>query len=177
MIRSATCHLYISTPPKPEEIGLSLDSGGWARIDELLEKANKVGIPLDASLLRQIVAENDKQRFSLSPDGQKIRANQGHSIPFDLDLEPLMPPDLLFHGTAVHRLEAIRKKGLKPQERMHVHLSPDETTAFRVGKRHGTPVILTVHAIRMYEQGHLFFRSVNRVWLTQEVPSKFLIFP
>jgi putative RNA 2'-phosphotransferase len=162
---------------KPETIGLSLDRRGWARVDELIAAANRAGVPLDQALLRQVVEQNDKQRFALSHDGLRIRASQGHSLPVDLGLEPLVPPQFLYHGTASRFLNSIRRQGLVPRGRMHVHLSPDEPTALRVGKRHGKPVVLTVQAGRMHRDGFRFYLSANGVWLTGKVPVEYLVFP
>jgi putative RNA 2'-phosphotransferase len=63
---------------------------------------------------------------------------------------------------------------LMPQDRRHVHLSLDETTARRVGERHGKPVILQVDAFRMHVQGFKFYLADNGVWLTDRVPPEFL---
>ncbi len=162
---------------KPSTVGLTLDAGGWTQVDELLAAAQKDGVPLDKDVLRQVIEQNDKQRFLLSEDGLRIRANQGHSIPVDLGLEPLIPPELLFHGTATRFFKSIRKQGLLPKGRHQVHLSPDEPTAIKVGQRHGKPIVLTVRAGQMYERGFKFYRSANGVWLTDKVPFEFLFFP
>src|SRR5690606_11437720 len=79
---------------KPEEIGLVLDSDGWANVNELLQKMN-----IGFEDLKEVVSTNDKKRFTFSDDFKKIRANQGHSINVDLKLEPATPPEILFHGT------------------------------------------------------------------------------
>jgi putative RNA 2'-phosphotransferase len=162
---------------KPETIGLSLDQGGWARVDELIVASNRSGVPLDEGLLREVVEQNDKQRFAFSDDGLRIRASQGHSIPVELGLEPLMPPEFLYHGTATRFLQSIRRQGLAPGRRNQVHLSPDERTAVRVGQRHGNPVVLTVQAGRMYANGFTFYLSANGVWLTERVPAEYIKFP
>lgn len=159
---------------KPEAIGLGLDENGWAKVNELLAKMSATGTPLKRADLETIVAENDKQRFSFSPDGQKIRANQGHSIAVDLQLVPVPPPAVLYHGTASTSVEAIMKTGLEPRKRQHVHLSQDVTTATAVGSRHGRPVILRVDAAGMARAGYVFFCSENGVWLTGEVPVGYL---
>ncbi|MCG6981189.1 MAG: RNA 2'-phosphotransferase [Deltaproteobacteria bacterium] len=162
---------------KPERIGLSLDRGGWAKIDELLLKANQAGLSLHKDLLQRVVDSNDKHRFSFSQDRQGIRANYGHSIPVDLDFAPSKPPEFLFHGTATRFVESIREQGLVPRKRNHVHLSPDHQTAIMVGRRHGKPIVLTIQAGRMYEFGFQFFCSTNGVWLTEKVPAEHLLFP
>ncbi len=162
---------------QPQAAGLSLDRGGWARVDELLAGARRAGVRLDEAALRQVVQQNDKRRFVLSADGLKIRANQGHSIPVDLGLEPQAPPELLYHGTATRFLASIRQQGLVPGSRNHVHLSPDQHTAVKVGRRHGQPVVLTVQASRMCQDGFYFYLSANGVWLVDQVPAEYLAFP
>ena len=161
----------------PASIGLSLNPAGWAQVDELLRAARKAGKPLTRDRLQQVVEQNEKQRFSFSEDGQRIRANQGHSIQVDLGLEPLTPPELLFHGTATRFLPSIAQHGLLPGGRLQVHLSPDEQTAIKVGQRHGTPVVLSIQAGRMSACGYHFYRSAKGVWLTDKVPVEFIIFP
>lgn len=160
---------------EPEKIGLQLDQQGWAAIDELLSKANP-HLPLTHALLHQIVSTSDKQRFAISEDGLRIRANQGHSVQVELDLPPQTPPELLYHGTATRFLDSIRQQGLLRGERHHVHLSAQIDTALTVGKRHGQPVILTIKAAQMQQAGHVFFCSQNSVWLTDHVPVEFLVF-
>jgi len=158
---------------KPEEIGIALDANGWTDVDELLHKWK--GKPaLTRELLDRVVAENSKKRFALSEDGTRIRANQGHSVDVDLALQPVEPPEVLYHGTATRFLESIRAGGLHCAGRTHVHLSADRETAVKVGSRHGKPVVLTVAARRMHAAGHAFFLSENGVWLTERVPAEFL---
>ncbi len=159
---------------KPEAIGLVLDSEGWASVDELIEKISTTGMSVSKEDILRVVNENDKKRFSLSFDGERIRANQGHSIPVELGLLPRQPPLILYHGTATRFLNAILTEGLKPQSRQYVHLSIDEAAAIRVGQRHGKPVVLTVSAENMYQRGFQFFLSDNGIWLTSEVPAAFL---
>lgn len=160
---------------QPEVIGLILDDSGWADIDMLirLSQAHK---PLTRTLIEQVVAENSKQRFAISEDGRRIRANQGHSIEVELGLQPLAPPARLYHGTATHSVEAIRCEGLRKRSRQHVHLSTDADTATSVGARHGKPSVLIVRAGEMAAEGHAFFRSDNGVWLTDTVPVRFIDF-
>ncbi|WP_165230597.1 RNA 2'-phosphotransferase [Aquisphaera insulae] len=162
---------------KPEEIGLTLDANAWADVAELIRLANDHGVRLTPPLLDRIVAENEKKRFAFSDDRTRIRASQGHSIAVDLDLPPTPPPELLYHGTATRFLESIRAGGLHSANRQHVHLSPDEATATKVGRRHGKPVVLIIRAAEMARAGHVFYLSANGVWLTGRVPVAFITFP
>ncbi len=162
---------------RPEKIGLAIDGQGWADIGELIERAGANGVALTRELIAEVVATSDKQRFALDPTGQRIRANQGHSLDVDLGLAPTAPPATLFHGTAEKSLRLIRAEGLKPGRRQHVHLSPDEATATKVGQRHGRAVVLRIAAARMAAAGHAFFLSTNGLWLTDCVPAEFIAFP
>lgn len=158
----------------PASIGLTLDDGGWAAVEDLLRCLGQSGMPATLEHLQEVVSGNDKQRFRFSNDGLRIRANQGHSIAVELDLEPIEPPDLLYHGTATRFLDSILREGLQKRSRQHVHLSRDIQTATAVGTRHGKPVILTVRARDMRIAGHHFYLSENQVWLTDEVPVTFI---
>ena len=161
---------------KPEAIGITLDEHGWADVDELIKGINETGEEIEFSkdTLETIVKTDKKQRYSFSQDKTLIRANQGHSIPVDVELEKKEPPKVLYHGTGVKSVKAIQEQGLLPMERLYVHLSTDVETATNVGKRHGTPVIFQVNAEQMQKDGYDFFQSVNGVWLTKEVPAKYL---
>ncbi|MFC4546585.1 RNA 2'-phosphotransferase [Paenactinomyces guangxiensis] len=139
-----------------------------------MEACRKHGVLLDRETLQHIVETNDKRRFSFSEDGRKIRANQGHSVSIDLNLEPVKPPERLYHGTADRFLLSIREQGLVKGNRHHVHLSEDPVTARRVGMRHGKPAILQILAGEMHQDGYTFFRSANGVWLTEFVPVHYL---
>ena len=158
---------------KPETIGLELDAEGWASVADLVSGS---GGKLTEDIVRRIVAESDKQRFALSPDGTEIRANQGHSIAVDLGLEPREPPERLFHGTAARFLESIRAAGLEPRSRQYVHLSVDAASAEVVGARHGTPVVLTIDSAGLHRDGYALFLSRNGVWLTEAVSARYIGF-
>lgn len=157
---------------RPERIGLTLSSEGWADVTELLAAASRHGFALTRSELEHVVEVNDKKRYEM--DGNRIRAVQGHSVPVELDLPPVEPPELLFHGTVRHRVASILREGLLPMGRHAVHLSPDRETARRVGARRGRPVVLTVESGRMTADGHEFRVSANGVWLAGSVPPEYL---
>jgi putative RNA 2'-phosphotransferase len=160
---------------KPESIGLTIDAQGWALIDEVIDKGKANGTVFSRADLLKLVASSDKKRFSVSEDELRIRAAQGHSVTVDLGLPSREPPRTLYHGTATHFLDSILTEGLKPQSRQQVHLSADRTTAYRVAQRHGKPAILTIDALRMHASGFKFYLADNGVWLTDQVPSDYLI--
>lgn len=158
---------------KPETIGITLDEHGWANVKDLIEGIKKTR-PFDMDMLEEIVRTDNKQRYSFNEDKTLIRANQGHSIPVDVELKKAVPPDILYHGTGEKYVSSIDKEGLLPKSRLYVHLSKDEDTAVNVGKRHGKPVVYKVNARKMQEDRFEFFLSVNGVWLTKEVPVKYI---
>lgn len=159
---------------KPETIGLTLDSQGWADVGDLIRRSFDAGVLLDMPLLRQVVEGGEKKRFSFNEDGSRIRANYGHSIPVLPSGEPVEPPEFLFHGTAVQYMESIQKEGIGPGTRQYVHLVEDEKIAVQVGRRHGDPVLLKVRARQMHEQGHEFYKTESGIWLTREVPKDYI---
>ncbi len=158
---------------KPEVIGIALDEHGWAKVPELIAGVNRTH-PLDMERLERIVAEDEKQRYSFNEDKTLIRANQGHSIPVDVELAEAAPPEVLYHGTGEKFIASIDAQGLVPKSRLYVHLSKDVETATKVGARHGRPVIYEVASGRMAGDGFAFFLSANGVWLTKGVPPDYL---
>jgi len=162
---------------EPERVGLTLGEAGWVGVDELLQAVNRHGLALTLDQLQHVVATSDKQRFALSEDGQRIRANQGHSVEVDLQYAPQTPPEILYHGTATRFLDGIRKNGLQRMQRHDVHLSAETKVTFQVGGRHGKPVLLTIRAGDMHRAGFVFRCSANGVWLVDHVPSQFIDFP
>ena len=159
---------------RPDKIGLKLDDNGWANLNDIMEKS-KIRFTLQE--LNEVVATNDKKRFSFNEDKTKIRANQGHSLDaIDLKLKPQAPPLFLYHGTVEKFIPAIKLQGLKKMSRQHVHLSKDRETATNVGSRRGKPLILGIRALEMHNNRYQFFMSENGVWLTNAVPTKFIIF-
>lgn len=159
---------------RPDEAGLTLDASGWADADDVLAALVRAGLPGDIDALLLVVEENDKQRFELSPDLQRIRARQGHSVEVDLDLAPATPPATLYHGTVERFLDAIMADGLRKMRRHHVHLSATLETAQRVGSRRGRAIILVVDAAAMTTDGAVFYVTGNGVWLTDAVAPRYL---
>jgi len=157
----------------PEAIGMKLDEHGWTRTEDLIAGIAK-SRPFDMQMLEEIVRTDSKQRYSFNEDKTLIRANQGHSIPVDVELEQKTPPDVLWHGTGEKYVESINKIGLIPKSRLYVHLSKDYETAKTVGSRHGKPIVYRVNTKQMTEDGYQFYLSVNGVWLTKEVPVRYL---
>lgn len=160
---------------KPEEIGITLDEHGWAKVEDLINGINRSGRKIDVDVLEGIVRTDNKQRYSFNEDKTKIRANQGHSVPVTIEFKELEPPNVLYHGTAEKALNGIKYQGIKSMSRLYVHLSKDTETAIQVGKRHGECFVLAVDANRMYRNGIKFYLSENGVWLTEYVDPKYIL--
>ncbi|WP_413172975.1 RNA 2'-phosphotransferase [Anabaena azotica] len=158
----------------PEEIGIKLSPGGWVAVDELLIACINHKFPITREELEEVVATSDKKRFAFDSTLTLIRANQGHSTQVDLQLEPVVPPKVLYHGTGKTSVDAIMQTGISKMSRHHVHLSSDISTAKIVGARHGKPVIFAVDAGVMYAVGYIFYCSDNGVWLVDHVPPEYL---
>lgn len=160
---------------KPETIGITLDEHGWADVKELIDGINhSPGNKIDMETLEEIVRTDEKQRYSFNEDHSRIRANQGHSISVDVELEERIPPAILWHGTGEKYTASIDSQGLIPKGRLYVHLSKDPQTAEQVGRRHGKPVIYRIDCKKMSEDGYRFFLSANGIWLTKAVPPEYM---
>ena len=145
------------------------DEHGYRKITDLIENHG-----FTKQELFEIVETNDKQRYEFDLTKTKIRARQGHSVEINVDLQEKLPPDVLFHGTAIRFLESIKEKGILKMSRNYVQLSENFDTAIEVGKRHGKPVVLGVDTKKMCEDGIKFYLSNNNVWLTEFVDSKYI---
>lgn len=160
---------------KPEALGLTLSGAGWCNTTDLIKAMKSTqGSHFTLTYLQEIMANEDKPRYKLNATKTLIRASQGHSIDIDLDLPPIEPPPVLWHGTAQKSVDAIFEQGITKRSRHHIHLSSDLKTASDVGSRHGQLVILEVDATRMFNDGFDFYQSENLVWLTDFIPSQYL---
>ena len=158
---------------RPGSVGIELDAHGWADVKAIVEAFSQMGL-FTLAMLREIVRDDEKKRYSFNEDGTKIRANQGHSVKVDVELTEAVPPAVLYHGTGIKYVENIDKEGLLPRQRLYVHLSCDVETALKVGERHGKPFVYKILAGEMAKAGYKFYLSANGVWLTKYVPPDFL---
>ena len=159
---------------KPELIGITLEkNGAWADVGQLIKGVSK-RYPINREILEEIVAQDEKQRYSFNADKTKIRANQGHTVDVQIPFRELPPPEILYHGTGTKNIGSIFQTGINKGKRLYVHLSQDVPTAVKVGSRHGNPVIFCVSALAMYNDGYVFYLSDNGVWLTDFVPTKYI---
>lgn len=152
---------------------LVMDQNGYVDVASLLKK-----VDINQQELDYIVDTNDKKRFVYNDDKTKIRASQGHTIKVDVGLKKQRPPRTLYHGTSLESYEKIKKSGgLDKMRRLHVHLTDNEDVAYSVGKRYSKykdPVILEIDSAAMNIDGFKFYLSDNGVWLTDNVPLKYI---
>ncbi|MEE1898092.1 RNA 2'-phosphotransferase [Flavobacterium rakeshii] len=159
---------------KPEQIGIKLNENGWVNVEDLIILSGKAGVNFNFNELKHIVDTNNKKRFAFNDDCTLIRASQGHSVIINSGYEPQQPSEVLYHGTAIKNFDSILANGLNKANRLHVHLSSDKETAINVGSRHGKPVVFEILALQMHNDGFAFYLSDNKVWLTDNVPAKYL---
>lgn len=176
-VRRISKFLSLVLRHQPDKIGIQLDDAGWVEIELFLEALRQSGQKISRDLLEYVVRTNDKQRFTIDESGQRIRANQGHSVEVELGYEPADPPSILIHGTPRTAVSAIRESGLQKMKRHHVHLHSDSSVASAVGARRGAPVLLKVKSQEMTKEGFVFYVTANQVWLTEHVPPRFIEFP
>ena len=151
-----------------------MDAAGWTSVDEVLRV-----IGFDRERLVQVVRDNTKQRLQL--DGDRIRACQGHSTdnPFvrvdalEKSWRRYDADEKFFHGTRADLVPVIRRDGLKPMGRTHVHCaaSPDS----RVGKRASVDVLLVIEPTLVRAEDLDIFVSPNGVILVRRVPPSAIV--
>ena len=164
---------------KPEDIGLEMDRHGWASVEELIAGVNKKGkYTLDFVQLEEIVRQDNKGRYRFNADRSKIKACQGHSIPWiEPEMEYLAPPKYLYHGTTTVATEKIMKSGgISKMSRHAVHMQERSEKAWQSAVRwHLTPVLLKIDAEKMANAGFVFGKTENDVWCVDYVPSKYIV--
>lgn len=143
--------------------------GGWREVSDIVEKHG-----FSSAVIDNIVAIDSKGRYEMSSDKTLIRAKWGHSVSVELGEECASVPDTLYHGTADIYLPGIQKEGIKRKSRQFVHLTDDRTLALNTGKRHGNPIVLTIDAKKMKEDGAKFWKRGDRIWLTVKVEIQYI---
>jgi putative RNA 2'-phosphotransferase len=159
---------------EPGSFNLILDREGWVNISDLLVSLKNKGLGnVEREDLVLMIDKSQKKRFQILND--KIRAYYGHSIAEKIIKQQQMPPQFLYHGTSSNKVDSILKNGLLPMRRQYVHLSEDITTAEMVAKRRmGEIRVLVVQANNAYNDGVSFYKEENGVWLSDQVPPKFI---
>jgi putative RNA 2'-phosphotransferase len=159
---------------RPDEFGLFPDEDGSVPIKELLWALHEEPgwSYVRPTHLRELAYSNLLVNFSLHD--AHIRPKAPSSV------RPALatPPRFLFHGARRQAYQTILEHGLRPGGRGHVALASTEEMALRIGsRRDAKPVLLTVHATRACEAGHLFLRCGELLYLVRELPPSFLAGP
>lgn len=158
------------------EDGVSISKDGWVTVNDVLNWTKRQNINADEAVVRRIVSENDKQRFSLRESPVlSIRANQGHSMQFvELKLSPLNVSDgidLAVHGTYYKNWKSIKTQGLSRMNRKHIHFARDMPGQSGVisGMRNSCELLIWINIKKALDRGIAFFLSDNGVILTEGV--------
>lgn len=166
---------------KPETIGITLDSHGWADINELIRGINNYygDNAIDHEKLAKIVDTDNKNRYSIDEDFERIRCNQGHSIKVDVELKQATPPSVLYHGTTIEALQKIKESGhVSKMSRLYIHMNQDVSKAEQSAKRWKgkIPTVLWIDTDAMVGDGYEFYLSENGVWLVNDIPIKYVLY-
>ncbi|MGD9125979.1 MAG: RNA 2'-phosphotransferase [Planctomycetia bacterium] len=157
---------------------LELDEEGWVPVEAVLgalRSQRKGWSDVTEADLAEMIATSSKRRYEI--DGGKMRALYGHSVPDKLQKTPVVPPEVLYHGTAPATVPKIQSSGLLPMGRQYVHLSVDVATATEVGRRKSPqPVILRVLAADAHASKIQFYEGNEKVWFSDRVPPEFIDF-
>lgn len=151
---------------------LDIDANGYVDIGQVLLHQRLKSLKTTRDDLIRIVAENDKQRFSIDAENDAICANQGHSIQTvdDLNLVPLATaeefPGPIFHGTYAHKMPLIEAAGLSRMNRNHIHFTSDGAKS---GIRRNCNVLIYIDVHKCLDAGMTFFRSANGVILSSGI--------
>lgn len=160
----------------PWEYELEMNEAGFVSVEQLLDalNKNKKWESISEKDLIVMIQKSEKKRYEIA--NGEIRAYYGHSVPMKIVKEEKKPPRVLYHGTARKFLNSIKENGLLPKGRQYVHLSQDIETARNVGMRHGKqPCVLKINAAQAYQDGIKFYYGNEKVWLADDIPSKYIM--
>lgn len=158
----------------PSALHLSMTSEGWVDVQELINKMS-IQHPFSIELLERILAKDVRGFFTLSEDGSKIRATDGHSLDVKVELEPVSPPKFLYKYVPAESLNNIAKSGLIPAPNSsYVRLYTDKNMAKKgyTGQRKST--VLKVSSLDMYTDGLHLYRTSSDIYLTEAVPTEYM---
>ena len=156
-----------------------MDRHGWVEIAPLIAHLNTSRrLSLTKVDLQHLVAADEKGRYRISQDGNRIKACQGHSIPWvEPELEIRTPPEYLHHGTTTEALKDILASGaIMKMNRHAVHMQSDFSKAWQSATRRSgkTPVVLKISTPEMLRDGFIFSISENEVWFCESIPTIYI---
>jgi 2'-phosphotransferase len=155
--------------------GIIIRKDGYCKVSDILKYVNNQGINLSINIIKQIVSENSKQRFSLINESGVywIRANQGHSNSMNVTVEMIEIKDckeipIVIHGTNLKAWSLIVKEGLSCMSRQHIHFASGmfgETDVIS-GMRKNCDIFIYINTVKAMNDGIVFYKSSNGVILT-----------
>lgn len=158
---------------EPEAYGLALAPDGSVLLDALVAGLRAAGVEVEDDDVRRVVAESDKQRFVI--EGDRIRAQYGHSTDQRIAKPAIAPQPVLWHATSPDAAAAILRDGLLPMGRQYAHLTTDPELALQAGRRkHAHPVLLRIDAAAAHAAGVAFAEGHDRVTLALVVPPAYI---
>jgi putative RNA 2'-phosphotransferase len=160
---------------RPARFPIALDPEGYADLHEIEHILQ--GLPnfrwVTRADIDAVVDVPGRRRFEITHDG-RIRALYGHTA-IRPTYPAVVPPEVLWHGTAPAHLEAIMAEGLRPMRRQYVHLAASPETARDIGRRHApTPVLLRIDAAAAHAAGIAFHHPVPEIYLCAALPARYL---
>jgi len=152
---------------------------GFVAVSDLLKWPKVAGITVDE--VREIVETCPKQRFLLSeePSGLFIRANQGHTLEVEVEMEEIRDASLfpvVCHGTYFRSWDLIKASGLSRMGRQHIHFSSKEFNDQTMisGMRKTSQILIYIDMQAAINDGFKFYHSANDVILTPGDENGFL---
>jgi putative RNA 2'-phosphotransferase len=164
---------------EPWQFGLELTAEGFTSLETLVRVIHHRlpefrGVSLEE--VEKAIRELSEERFEVRRVASDaiIRARYGHSFPVREIGEEAEPPEVLYHGTGMETYELIWKHGLHPMDRHYTHLTTDLEYALEIGEAKGSACVWRVNAKEAFASGIVFRKANFHVWLTSEIPPKFL---
>lgn len=156
----------------PEDLGVEVDEGGWADVDNLLEAIKKRYPWVEPVHIEALISSDLKGRYEY--DGICIRARYGHSIDVELDY-PESTLFRLYYGASEEEADRILEIGLRPIDQSYVHLSTSRDNAvFAASFRIDHPIILEVLADEARAKGIRILHVNEKIALARAIPPEFL---
>ncbi len=160
----------------PEKFDLTMDPRGWVDVQQFVNaiKARQRRFRwLRAYHIVALIKTDPKGRYEYR-DGY-IRATYGHTIDVDLDFPTDNVPEKLYYPATEEEEEFLREGGLRPSDRIFVHLSTTMESAVEAGKvRSPRPVVFEIAAKKASEDGIAIMHAAPTIYITKEIPPQYM---
>lgn len=160
----------------PHEFGLVPDPEGFVTCKDLLQALHEEsgwGYVKQVNINEVLMGED---RSLFEENAGRIRA-MDRQWTFDSKGKVELPAKILFLGIRRKAHPVVMDKGLRMIDGVDYVLSPDREMAERIGRRRDPqPVVLEIMADAAQRDG-IFFRRLGDLFLTQEIPVRFIAGP